>query len=379
MAEFRIDQQAETPAGVVLGRIQSTGDALPSLNGVATWPFEQMLGHALIFGGPEAGNTETTLRIAGEVAQKTDAPVIYLHGLSAPKDHERFKTVMSAAGREVRSSLPGPRQTDPGEPPDHWRGDAAGVVERLLTLFDEPDRLAAGNLLRIACDGPDGPPRSSAELKRRLEDPELVQALSAFEGELLERVTMRFRAFFGPDEEHRGDWGWEDADAAFVELASSLTDFDSELQRAFLFADLRDFIARRKDPKRFCLICIDGVYPEDVPPELLRDATSRNTAIVICCLSGASYGEAHKLGMQTDLVLTHQQKMPDEIVSLGGTRMGTEVTHLLKDGEVVSSEVRPREEPRIDPNELRGMETGIAWAIRGGSAVKLAIEPALRT
>lgn len=83
--------------------------------------------------------------------------------------------------------------------------------------------------------------------------------------------------------------------------------------------------------------------------------------------------------MQTDLVLAHQQIMPDEIVSLGGTRMGTEVTHLLKDGEVVGSEVRPREEPRIDPNELRGMETGIAWAIRGGSALKLAIAPALRT
>ena len=76
---------------------------------------------------------------------------------------ERFCALMRSAGRRVR--------VFPNEPFDAWRGDWRGIANRLLEVIEfAPEgpaayyRDIAKTALQLACNHPDGPPRSSAEL-----------------------------------------------------------------------------------------------------------------------------------------------------------------------------------------------------------------------
>jgi predicted NACHT family NTPase len=59
------------PRGVILGRRLSGGGALPACASGVVWPFERMRRHAVILGASGSGKTETSMRIAHELASKT--------------------------------------------------------------------------------------------------------------------------------------------------------------------------------------------------------------------------------------------------------------------------------------------------------------------
>ncbi len=217
------------------------------------WPFEQMRRHAVILGASGTGKTETSMRIAHELAIKTDAQVFYLDAKGDRGAAERFSALMRAAGRRVR--------VFPNEPFDAWRGDWRGIANRLLEVIEfAPEgpaayyRDIAKTALQLACNHPDGPPRSSAELLERL-DYELLlnahgpsSALLSLPRDKVSQVRMRYQAFFGQlgcalD----GEWSWEDADAAYLLLDSVALGEDAAGTARVLFADFAHYFALRKE------------------------------------------------------------------------------------------------------------------------------------
>ncbi|HEU4599568.1 MAG TPA: hypothetical protein VFS26_07470, partial [Solirubrobacterales bacterium] len=218
------------PDGVVLGRLVGGDSGLPVRASAVIWPFEQLKYHAIVFGDPDSGRTETALRMAHDVAEKTGGPVFCLDAADDAELAERFASVMGRVGRRVR--------VFPDEPVDGWRGDHRAVANRLFEAAgfkrDEtrPESFYEVDLAKVvlqhACRGPDGPPRSSGELLARLEhdwllavDPETFRGTATDE---VERVQQRLRALFDElDGALDGERSWDDLDAAYFRVGGRST------------------------------------------------------------------------------------------------------------------------------------------------------------
>ena len=170
--------------------------------------------HAVILGASGSGKTETSMRIAHEVASKSEAQVFYLDAKGDRGSAERFCALMGAAGRAVR--------VFPNEPFDAWRGDWHGIANRLLEVIQFASegpaayyRDIAKTALQLACNHPDGPPRSSAELLARLDYELLLNAhgpstaVLSLPRDKVSQVRLRYQAFFGQlGRALDGDWSW---------------------------------------------------------------------------------------------------------------------------------------------------------------------------
>jgi hypothetical protein len=165
-------------SGAALGRRLAGERALPvGRDGSLIWPFDEMCRHAVVLGASGTGKTETSLRIAHEVAAQTQMLVFYLDAKGDRGNAERFCALMAATGRRTR--------VFPNEPFDSWRGDWRAISNRLLEVIEFATEGAAAyyrdiakTALRLACHHPDGPPRPSAELLARL-DPDEIRRLPA--------------------------------------------------------------------------------------------------------------------------------------------------------------------------------------------------------
>jgi hypothetical protein len=114
-------------------------------------------------GATGAGKTETVMRLAYTVASETDAPVFYLDGKGDRQGAERFLGLMNLAGRSAC--------VFPLDAFDGWRGEAHEIQNRLVEIIDYSAegpaawyRDVAKTALMLACQHPDGPPRSSHQL-----------------------------------------------------------------------------------------------------------------------------------------------------------------------------------------------------------------------
>jgi hypothetical protein len=100
------------------------------------------------------------LGIVEALVRSTDAQVFYLDAKGSVATAERFVSIMDAVGRDVR--------VFPNEPFDAWQGDWRGIFNRLLEVVQYTQEGPATYYrdivkvaLRLACNHPDGPPRSS--------------------------------------------------------------------------------------------------------------------------------------------------------------------------------------------------------------------------
>ena len=261
--------------GAVLGRRLAGERALPMSGPNLVWPFEQMRRHAVILGASGSGKTETSMRVAWEVAAKSEAQVFYLDAKGDRGSAERFATLMHAAGRSVR--------VFPNQPFDAWRGDWRGIANRLLEVVqfatDGPAayyRDVAKTALQLVCNHPDGPPRCSSELLARLDYKLLLDAhgpssaVLSLPRDRVSQVRLRYEAFFGQlgcalD----GDWSWEDADAAYLLLDSVALGEDTVSAARMLFADFAHYFAQRKPRERFCVLIADE-FSRSPPPQMWR-------------------------------------------------------------------------------------------------------------
>jgi Cdc6-like AAA superfamily ATPase len=377
---------APPPDGVLLGRRLAGERALPLHGADLVWPFEDMRRHAVILGASGSGKTETSLRIASEVARKSRTSVHYLDAKGDRENAERFCALMRAVGRRPR--------VFPNEPFDAWRGDWRGVANRLLEVipFAEAGPAAyyrdiAKSALRLACNHPDGPPRSSAELLGRLDYERLLDAhgpssaVLALPRDKVSQVRLRYQAFFGQlGAALDGDWAWEDAEASYLLLDSVALGEDTASAAGLLFADFAHYFAIRKPRERPCLLFVDEfaaiAASSDVAMKV-EQARGFNAAMVLAPQTPSGMGprtQRDRILGSVETVIVHALNEPDSLAELGGSRQVMELTHRYEDG-IYARQGHARREWRlkVDPDEVRSLPAGSAWVIRRGRAAKVAI------
>lgn len=377
------------PEGVVLGRRVGGGTAMPMGPSGVVWPFEQMRRHAVILGGSGSGKTETSMRTAFELASKTDAQIFYLDAKGDRGSAERFMSLMGEAGRKAR--------VFPNEPFDAWRGDWRAISNRLLEVIEFASegpaayyRDIAKTALQLACNHPDGPPRSSAELLKRLDVEELHKAhgaSSAFRSlpkDNVPQVRLRYEAFFGQlgcalD----GDWSWEDTDAAYLLLDSVALGEDCRGAACLLFADFAHYFTQRKPIERLATMIVDEFSAIASSSDLaikVEQARSFNTGLVLVPQTPSGMGgpsQRERILGSVETVIAHAFNEPEEIAGLAGTKRVMELSQRYGEGLVEHEGfARQADRPTVDPDEIRSLQTGSAWVIRRGRAMKVAVRRA---
>jgi len=345
---------------------------------------QRLCRHVLVCGATGSGKTETLLRLAWALARTSDTPVFYLDGKGDRETAARFCGLMADAGRVTR--------VFPNEPFDAWRGAAHEIHGRLMEIIDYTSdgpaawyRDVAKNVLRLVCEHPDGPPRSSDAVLARMDADTLGKAhngssaLAALSAQQIKQVRLRYEAFFGQTRGSLdGTWAWEDTNAAYLLLDSlSLREETAGLAR-MLFEDFAHYFSTRKPRAQFAVLIVDEFSSLAQGAGMagrIEQARGFNTSLILAPQVVAGMGdetEAARILGSVETVVCHRVNTPEEIIALAGTRRAVEYsTHYASEGATGEGSARVQHQFKIDPNKVRALSPGHAYVISRGRAMKI--------
>jgi hypothetical protein len=342
--------------------------------------------HVLVCGATGSGKTETVMRLAWTVAKESDAPVFYLDGKGDRETAERFCGLMADAGRTTR--------VFPNEPFDGWRGEAHEIQGRLMEIIDYTSegpaawyRDVAKTTLRLVCEHPDGPPRSSGVVLARMNHALLAtahrgsSAVAALTAPQVAQVRLRYEAFFGQTRGALdGKWAWEDTQAAYLLLDSLALREEATGIARFLFEDFAHYFTGRKPKHRFCLLIVDefsALASSSGMAARVEQARGFNTGLVLAPQVVAGMGdetEAARITGSVESVICHRVNTPEAIIALAGTRQGMEYsTQFAEEGATGAGSARAQHQFKVDPNKVRALDPGMAFLISRGRAMKIQV------
>jgi conjugal transfer pilus assembly protein TraD len=378
--------EADGERGVTLASRLGGERALPVDRGLVLLSAERLCRHVLVCGATGSGKTETLLRLAWTLARTSDAPVFYLDGKGDRETAARFCGLMADAGRATR--------VFPNEPFDGWRGQAHEIHGRLMEVIDYTSegpaawyRDIAKNVLRLVCEHPDGPPRSSAVALSRMDADTLASAhqgssaLAALTAQQIKQVRLRYEAFFGQARGVLdGDWAWEDTKAAYLLLDSlALREETAGLAR-MIFEDFAHYFTSRKPRSQFAVLIVDefsSLAQDAGMASRIEQARGFNTSLILAPQVVAGMGdeqEAARILGSAETVICHRVNTPEDIIALAGTRRAVEYsTHYASEGATGEGSARIQHQYKIDPNRVRALPAGQAYVISRGRAMKVAV------
>jgi hypothetical protein len=392
-APARLVGEAEGERGFVVAERVSGERALPVAGRMVLLSRERLCRHVLVCGATGSGKTETVLRLAWAVAKESDASVFYLDGKGDRETAERFCGLMADAGRETR--------VFPNEGFDGWRGEAQEIQGRLMEIIDYTRegpaawyRDVAKTTLRLVCEHPDGPPRSSEVVLARMDHALLAaahpgsSAVAALTPTQVGQVRLRYEAFFGQTRGVLdGGWAWEDTQAAYLLLDSlALREETGGLAR-FLFEDFAHYFSSRKPREQFCLLIVDefsALASNSGMAGRVEQARGFNAGLVLVPQVVAGMGdetEAERILGSVETVVCHRVNTPEDIIGLAGTHLVMEYsTQFAREGATGAGSARSQHQFKVDPNKVRGLDPGMAYLISRGRAMKVQIPraPALK-
>jgi len=342
--------------------------------------------HLLVCGATGSGKTETVLRLAYAVAKCSHAPVFYLDGKGDRETAERFTGLMADAGRSTR--------VFPNEPFDGWRGHPHEIHGRLMEVIDYASdgpatwyRDIAKNVLRLVCEHPDGPPRSSGEALARMDLETLKQThagsstVGVLSAQQLAQVRLRYEAFFGQTRGALdGAWAWEDTQAAYLLLDSLALREETAGIARLLFEDFAHYFTTRKPRNQFALLIVDefsAVASSAGMAARVEQARGFNTGLVLAPQVVAGMGEeteAARILGSVETIICHRVNTPEQIVALAGTRKAMEYSsQYAEDGSTGQGSARVQHQFKVEPNKVRALPPGQAYVISRGRAMKIAV------
>jgi hypothetical protein len=337
------------------------------------------------------------LRVADSLARTSDWTIVYIDGKGDCETKERFAALMQGAGRRV--------WLFPDEPYDGWRGTSAEVAGRLLQLVDFADegggayyRDLAVNTIRLACNGPSGPPRSSAELLARLHRNALLRLhpkgslalaeIAALAKETLDGIRARYAAFFTTvNGALDGQVAFDQLDTAYFLLDGLRLKYEAGYLARFLVEEFTQWAVGRKPRPRRVLLIVDEFSAIAEAGQGLVDVVERTrgfgVAAVLCPQLAEGMGSpeaAARIIGSVQTILLHAMATPEQFVQAGGTRRVHFTTRQLEgDAFTGLGSTRVEHEYRVDPNDVRRLAVGQCFAIGSGLAMKLQIAPAPST
>jgi len=372
--------EADGERGITLATRLGGKRALPVDRGLVLLSPQRLCRHLLVCGATGSGKTETLLRLAWT----TDAPVFYLDGKGDRETASRFCGLMADAGRTTR--------VFPNEPFDCWRGRPHEIHGRLMEIIDYTSegpaawyRDIAKNVLRLACQHPAGPPRSSTEALSRMDMDTLgaahtgSSALRALSLQQVSQVRLRYEAFFGQTRGALdGTWAWEDTNAAYLLLDSlALREETAGLAR-MIFEDFAHYFTSRKPRSQFAVLIVDEFSSLAQGAGMagrIEQARGFNTSLILAPQVVAGMGdeqEAARILASVETVICHRVNTPEDIIALAGTRKAVEYsTHYATEGATGEGSARIQHQFKIDPNKVRALPPGHAYLISRGRAMKI--------
>jgi conjugal transfer pilus assembly protein TraD len=386
--------EAEGERGFTLATRLAGERALPVDRGLVLLSPQRLCRHLLVCGATGSGKTETLLRLAWTVARESDAPVFYLDGKGDRETAARFCGLMADVGRQAR--------VFPGEPLDGWRGQAHEIHGRLMEIIDYTSdgpaawyRDVAKNVLRLVCEHPDGPPRSSTEALARMDADALAKAhpgstaLAALTAQQIKQVRLRYEAFFGQTRRTLdGSWTWEDTNAAYLLLDSLTLREETAGVARMLLEDFAHYFTTRKPRSQFALLIVDEFSSLAQGAEMaarIEQARGFNTALVLAPQVVAGMGDesqAARILGSVETVICHRVNTPEDVCSLAGTRRTMEYSHhYAEEGATGEGSARIQHQFKVDPNKVRALPPGAAYIISRGRAMKVQMlqAPDIRT
>jgi len=369
--------------GMVLARWLGGERALALDGALVVLSAERLCRHVLVCGATGSGKTETLLRLAWTLARSGEGQVFYLDGKGDRDTARRFVGLMADAGRRAR--------VFPNEAFDGWRGAGHEIQGRLMEIVEHVRQGPAAwygdiarNVVRLVCEHPDGPPRSSESVLERMEhralrrahgDSSALETLSATQ---VKQVRLRYEAFFGQTRGALdGDWAWEDTTAGYLLLDSlALREETSGLAR-LLFEDFGHYFTARKTRERLCVLIVDefgALAGSTSMAARVEQARGFRTGLVLApqVVQGmGSQAEVARILGSVETVICHRVNTPEEIVGLAGTRRRIEYSpRYTSDGVSREGTTQLRERPKIDANDVRRLPPGQAYLISHGRAMR---------
>jgi helicase HerA-like protein len=350
-------------------------------------PLEWLNRHALVIGPSGSGKTETLLRLAYGAARH-GWPVYYIDAKGDPAGAERFGQVMAAAGRRS--------YTFPDLAWDGWRGDTRAIYNRLLELVpfaSEGDgswyRDIAKQVLWIACERSEGPPRSSGELLHRLAPDQLraadhAKALAGFDATQLAGPRARYGAFFAALGDRLDAGGsFEDYPAAYLRLDGLRLKEEADSLARLLIEDFADYAADRKPRDQHALLIVDefsAIADAARVVELVERVRSYNVGVILAPQVEQGMGDekaSARIVQNVETVFCHALKRPESIIALAGTRREVEWSHQHQDQLTTGLGTgRAQHVYKVDPNKVRALKPGECYLLRAGQAAEIKIAQA---
>ncbi len=360
----RLVGEADGERGFTFAMRMAGERALPVDHGLAVLSPARLCRQVLVCGATGSGKTETLMRLAWAVARESRAPVFYLDGKGDRESAERFCGLMADAGRTAR--------VFPNEPFDGWRGQAHEIEGRLMEVIDYASdgpaswyRDVAKNVLRLVCEHPDGPlARMDADALAAAHHG--ASALAALNAQQVRQVRLRYEAFFGQTRGALdGHWAWEDTGAGLARM---------------LFEDFAHYFTTRKPRGQFALLIVDefsALAQNAGMAGRIEQARGFNTSLVLAPQVVAGLGEeaetARILG-SVETLICHRVNTPEDVIALAGTRRAIEYSsQFVTEGATGAGSARIQHQFKVDPNKVRSLAPGQAYAISRGRAMKIAV------
>lgn len=378
--------EADGEHGVTLAARLGGERALPTDQGLVLLSQDRLCRHLLVCGATGSGKTETLLRLAWTLARTSDTPVFYLDGKGDRETAARFCGLMNDAGRATR--------VFPNEPYDAWRGRPHEIQGRLMEIIDYTSegpaawyRDVAKNVLRLVCEHPDGPPRSSTQALTRMDADTLAaahqgsSALSALTAQQIKQVRLRYEAFFGQTRGSLdGDWAWEDTQAAYLLLDSLALREETAGVARMVFEDFAHYFTARKPRDQFAVLIVDefsSLAQGAGMAARIEQARGFHTSLILAPQVVAGMGdenEAARILGSVETIICHRVNTPEDIISLAGTRRAVEYsTQYATEGATGQGSARVQHQFKIEPNKVRSLPAGHAYLISRGRAMKITV------
>jgi hypothetical protein len=272
---------------------------------------------------------------------------------------------------------------------DGWRGEGAELANRLLAGQEWSDawyKLLASRTVRLACQAPDGPPRSARDFLRRLSPEGLADAYRGTDDLAeVERVTgernfagveLRYANYFDALRgRFDGDWSWDDGEVLFLRMQALAEPEDRSAAFGFLCADLAAWATTRKARlgddvtiyvDEFSAVS-DGAWHAIDLAERLRDV---GVGVVFLAQSWEGFGppelRERLLAACAALVVLGMDR-PEPLLAAAGSVMVPEQSWQLDHhGPTGQARLGMVERPKVDPNAVRAAEVGECWVLSGG-------------